>query len=111
MRLITCTSSNLNHAERIYTTHESEMLALVHAFKTWKHQIMLSTVLAYTDNVALKHWRTAENLSPLQVRWLAYIGMFDIEIAHITGVTIIAADAISRLACPAIEVTNDWKAN
>ena len=58
------------------------MLALVHALKTWKHYLMGSKVLAYTDNVAL-YWKTAQNLSHRHVRWLAYIGMFDLDIAHI----------------------------
>ena len=30
------------------------------------------------------------------------------EIAHIPGVTNTAADALSRVACPAIVVKDDW---
>jgi len=85
------------------------MLALVHARTKWKHYLMGSTVLAYTDNVALKYWSTAENLYPRQVRWLAYIGMFDIEITHNPGVTNTAVDALSRLACPAVALNEYWK--
>ena len=91
------------------------MLALVHALKKWKHYLMGSNVLAYTDNVALRHWKTAQNLPPRHVRWLAYIGMFDLDIAHITGVTNTAADALSRLASPALccpvtgSADDDWK--
>ena len=86
------------------------MLALVHALKKWKHYLMGSKTLAYTDNVALKYWRTSENLSPRQVRWVAHISMFDIEIAHIPGVTNTAADALSRLACPLLaQAEDDWK--
>ena len=33
----------------------------------------------------------------LLTRWLAYIGMFYLEITHVHGVTNTAADAISRL--------------
>ena len=73
------------------------MLALVHAMKKWKHYLQGPKVLAYTDNVALRYWRTAQNLSPRQVRWLAFLGMFDLEIAHIPGVTNTAADALSRI--------------
>ena len=43
-----CTSRKLNPAERKYPTHEREMLALVHAIKTWMHYLMGSNVLAYT---------------------------------------------------------------
>ena len=97
LRLLTCTSRKLNPAERNYPTHEREMLALVHALKKWKLYLMGSKV-AYTDNVALRYWKTAQNLSPRQVRWLAYIGIFDLDNAHIPGITNTAADALSRLA-------------
>ena len=68
---------------------------------------MGSKVLAYTDNVALRYWKAAQNLSPRHVRWLAYIGMFNLDIAHTTGVTNTDADVLSRLAshalcCPVI---------
>ena len=64
LRLLMCTSRKLNPAERNYPTHEREMLALVHALKKWKHYLMGSKVLAYTDNVALRYWKTAQNLTP-----------------------------------------------
>ena len=78
------------------------MLALVHAIKKWKHYLIGSKELACTDNVALCYWKTAQNLSPRHFRWLAYIGMFDLDIAHIPGITNTAADALSRLASPAL---------
>ena len=110
LRLLTCTSQKLNPAERNYPTHERKMRALVHAIKTWKHYLMGSKVLAYTDNVALRYWKTAQNLSPHHVRGIAYIGMIDMDIAHISGITNTAADAISQLAshalcCPVIGST------
>ena len=109
LRLVTCTSRKLNPAERNYHTHEREMLAIVHAIKKWNHYLLGAKIRAYTDNVALKFWRTAQNLSPRQVRWQAYISMFDVEIAHIPGVTNTAADAISRLECR-IADTSSWEA-
>ena len=68
LQLVTCTSRKLNPAEKNYPTHEREMLALVHALKKWKHYLLGSKVVAYTDNVALKFWRTAQNLSLRQIR-------------------------------------------
>ena len=92
-RLLTCTSRKLNPAECNYPTHDRKMLALMHALKKRKHYLRGSNVLAYTDNVALRYWKPAKNVSTR--RWLAYIGMFDMDIAHIHGVTNTAADAIS----------------
>ena len=75
------------------------MLAIVHAVKKWKHDLLVSEIKHFTDNVALKFWSTVQNLSPRQVRWQAYVSMFDIDISHITGVTNTAADALSSHEC------------
>ena len=110
LQLVTCTSRKLNPAERNYTTHEKEMLALNHALKKWKHYLLGSRINVYTDNAALKYWRTAQNLSPRQIRWVKYMQTFDIEITHIPGNDNTAADALSRL-CPMLsdEARDDWK--
>ena len=63
LRLVTCTSRKLNPTERNYPTHEREMLAIVIALKKWKHYLLGAKILAYTDNVALKFWKTAQNPS------------------------------------------------
>ena len=62
----------------------------------------------YTDNSALRYWRRAQNLSPRQIRWLAYMGMFDMEITHIAGVKNTAADALSRIAYPLLAQPDEW---
>ena len=63
-----CTSLKRNPADRNYPTHEREMLALVHAPKNCKHYLMGSKVLAYTDNVAIRYWKNAQNLPHRNVR-------------------------------------------
>ena len=87
LKLLTCTSRKLNPAERNYPTHEREMLALVHSLTKWRHYLFGASVRVLTDNVALRYGLTAQNLSQRQIRWLAHIGMFDLKIAHIPGVT------------------------
>ena len=96
MQLLTCTSRKLNPAEKNYPAHEREFLGLVHALKKWKHYLQGSKVVAHTDNMALKYWRTAQNLSPRQMRWLAYLQLFDLKVVYIPGSTNTAADALSR---------------
>ena len=46
-------------------------------------------------------------MSPRQRRWLEYIAMFDMEIAHITGVKNTAADAMSHTMFLAFAVQDD----
>ena len=59
------------------------------------------SVVAYTENVALRHYKTAPKLSPRMVRWLGDIVLYNLTIKHIAGATNTAADALSRL-CPMI---------
>ena len=69
-------------------------------------------VVAYTDNVALRHNKTAPNLSPRMVRSLGDIELHNLAIKHIPGATITAADALSQL-CPMItsEDGHSWVAD
>ena len=47
--------------------------------------------------MALKFWRTAQNLATRQVRWISYMQIFDLEIARIPGRYKAAADVLSIL--------------
>ena len=64
LRPITCTSRKFNHAECNYPAHEREMLAFVHAIKTWKHYLMGMFTTAYTDSSFLKYISTMKSPSP-----------------------------------------------
>ena len=96
LRPITCTSRKFNHAECNYPAHEREMLAFVHAMKTWKHYLMGSFTTAYTDSTFLKYISTMKSPSPRVVRWLSDLALFHYELKHIPGSTNTAADALSR---------------
>ena len=90
------------------------MLALVQALKKWKHYLLSISVLVYKDNVTLKLCRPAQNLTPRQVRCVAYFHMFDIEITHIQGKDNTASDALSRfmrlIPMQSVESEkDDWK--
>ena len=85
-----------NKAECNYPTHEREMLAFVHAMKSWKHYLMGSFTTAYTDSTFLKYISTMKNPSPRVVRWLSDLALFNYELKHIPGSTNTAADALSR---------------
>ena len=96
LRPITCTSRKFNKAKCNYPTHEREMLAFVHAMKSWKHYLMGSFTTAYTDSTFLKYISTMKNPSPRVVRWLSDLALFNYELKHIPGSTNTAADALSR---------------
>ena len=56
--LLNCASRKFNSAERNYPTHEREMMAMVFAFKHWKHYLMGSHTNAYTDFSFLNFFRS-----------------------------------------------------
>ena len=107
IELNTCMSKKLNAAEQNYPPHEREFLGLMQALRHWRHYVLGPTVIAFTDNVALRHHKTAPNLSPQMVRWLADIEQYNLQIRHIHGATNTAADALSRLACCHLVVSTD----
>jgi len=96
MQLISCMSKKLSPAERNYPTHEREFLALLSALKKWRHYLLGPRVIVHTDNVALRHWKTAPNLSPRIIRWIADIEQYNLTFEHIPGASNTAADALSR---------------
>ena len=56
--LISCLSKKLSPAERNYPTHEREFLALLTALRKWRHYVHGTRIVAHTDNIALRHWKT-----------------------------------------------------
>ena len=58
-------------AETRYETHDGELLAIVEAFKTWRHYLegCKHEVLVLTDHNNLRRFMDMKNLSSRQVRW------------------------------------------
>ena len=97
LRLLSCTSKKLNVHELNYPTHEHELLGAVHALKKWRHYLLGSKIILYTDNSALKFFLTTKNPSPRLTRWLDLFAQYDVELRHLPGAQNTAADALSRL--------------
>ncbi len=56
-------SKKLSETEQRWPTHEKEMWAVIHCFKTWGHYIGSKDVVVWTDNVTLKYFATQPKLS------------------------------------------------
>ena len=58
-------------AETWYKTHDQELLAIVEAFKTWRHYLegCKFEVLVLTDHNNLRRFMDTKSLSSRQVRW------------------------------------------
>ncbi|KAE8543244.1 hypothetical protein D1P53_000734 [Cryptococcus gattii VGV] len=63
-------SCSFNSAQRNYSTHERELLTIVHALDHWCPFLYGIPVYAFTDHFMLKWFLGQCNLSSQQIRWL-----------------------------------------
>ena len=85
-------------AETRYETHDGELLAIVKAFKTWKHYVEGSQheVLVLTDYNNLQQFIETKSLSSRQVRWAQELFRYHFQIDYRQGKANGAADALSQ---------------
>ena len=95
--LVAFFSRKIIPAETRYKTHNGELLAIVEAFKTWKHYLEGSQheVLVLTDYNNLHQFREIKSLSPRQVRWAQKLSRYHFQIDYRQGKANRAADALS----------------
>jgi hypothetical protein len=89
-------SKKLNETGWRLLTHEKEMWAVIHYFKTWGHYIGSKDVVVWIDNVTLKYFATQPKLSSKQVRWQDTLALFNVDIWHKFGQENVVLDALSR---------------
>jgi hypothetical protein len=51
-------NKKLSETKQRWSTHEEEMWAVIHCFKTWGHYIGSKNVVVWTNNVTLKYFAT-----------------------------------------------------
>lgn len=90
-------SRKLSPAERNYSTGDSEMLAIVHAFKVWRHYLEAPamSVIVLTDHEALQSFMTTKLLNRKQMRWAETLAAYDFTIQWRRGKDN-PADGLSR---------------
>ena len=91
-------SQKFSPAEQNYSTHEQEMLAIMHALKEWRHNLEGSPhkVSVYTDHASLRYFLTQPTLSRRQTRWNELLADFNIEFKYRPGEQNEVPDALSR---------------
>lgn len=91
-------SRKLISAEMNYQIYDKELLAIVCAFKHWRHYLEFSslTTEVLTDHRNLEYFTTTRNLSRRQVRWSEVLSDFNFIIKYRPGSQNAAADSLSR---------------
>ncbi|WAQ88258.1 hypothetical protein PtA15_9A385 [Puccinia triticina] len=93
-------SRSLIQAERNYEMFDKELLAIVAAFKEWRHYLEGNPnrlkAIVYTDHRNLESFMTTKSLTRRQVRWAETLGNFDFKIVFRPGRQSAKPDALSR---------------
>ena len=92
-------SRKMKEEETRYSTGDQEMLAIIHAFKEWRHYLESpdSTVTVITDHEALLKFMDTKVLArKRQTRWAEFLAAFDFKIEWRAGKRN-PADGLSRM--------------
>lgn len=84
-------------AELNYPIHNKEMLAIVSAFKEWRHYFegARETIHVYTDHRSLEYFMTTKQLNWQQVWWSEFLADFDFSIIYQPGIQGTKPDALT----------------
>jgi transposase InsO family protein len=90
-------SRKMQPAESHYQIYDAEMLAIVSAFKQWRHYLEGSRypITVLSDHANLRFFMTTKELNGRQARWAERLSAFDFVIQHRPGAKN-PADAPSR---------------
>ncbi|KAJ9271473.1 hypothetical protein DTO212C5_2553 [Paecilomyces variotii] len=90
-------SRKFTEIERRYEVHDQELLAIVEAFKHWRHYLDGSKHPAriQTDHANLRYFFTTKTLNSRQARWAELLAGYDFYIKYKPG-RLNAADTLSR---------------
>ena len=94
--LVAFFSHKMIPAEIRYETHDNELLAIVEAFKTWRHYLEGSQheMLVLTDHNNLCRFMDMKSLSSRQVRWAQKLSRYHFQIDYCQGKANGAADTL-----------------
>lgn len=93
-------SRKMSPAELNYEIHDKELLAIVTAFKEWRHYLEGANyeITVYSDHKNLGYFTTTKILNRRQVRWAEQLAPFYFKIHYRKGNENGKADALSRRA-------------
>jgi hypothetical protein len=98
-KVIAYLSRQLRPHELNYPTHDLELVAVVHALKSWRHYLMGNRCEIYTDHKSLKYIFSQKELNMRQRRWVELIKDYDLGIHYHPGKANVVANALSREPC------------
>ena len=89
-------SWKFNEHEHNYSTHDLELVVIIHALKMWRHYLLGRRFVLMSDHIGLRYLFDQLNLNARKARWLATISQFDFKIRYVKGKENRVADSLSR---------------
>ena len=96
-------SKKLSSAERSYPAQERELLAILHALRTWRCFVDGRNYQVFSDHHPLKYFRAKAKPTPRLTRWIAELELYDPDIQYKPGKDNHVPDLLSRRDGPACE--------
>jgi hypothetical protein len=94
--MVAYASQQLRKHEVNYSTHDLELVVVVHTLKIWRHYLMGKRYELYMNYKSLKYIFTQLDLNLRQRRWLELIKDYDLRINYHPRKANIIADTLSR---------------
>lgn len=91
-------SSSLLPAEVNYDIYDRELLAIVKAFRHWRHHLLGARhqITVLTDHNNLSYFRSPHKVTGRQARWMETLSEYDYVLQHVPGHLNTVADLLSR---------------
>ena len=104
-------SRKLKEYERLYSTYDKEMLAIMHALAKFRQYLVGNKFKVKTDHNSLQFFLEQKELNERQQKWVSKIQAYDIEIEYVKGKNNVVANALSRKPATLwlLEISADWK--
>ena len=68
-----------------YPVYDKKFLAIIHAYRTWKHYLLGADSVVKTDHYSLKFIFTQPVMNSRQGRWVEYLANFHMTIEYVPG--------------------------
>ena len=96
-RVIAFASKKFSAVQLRYPVYDKEFMAIVHAYRTWKHYLLGADSVVKTDHRSLQYIFTQPMMNSRQGRWVEFLSNFHMSIEYVPGLTNVVADALSRM--------------
>lgn len=98
LRHVAYHSQKLQQAERNYTIHDKELLAVISCLRAWSAELrsVARPFTIFTDHKALEYFTSPREMSERQARWAETLALFNYHLQYRPGSQAVRPDALSR---------------